>query len=105
MDEENKIVIVEDDGNVIKCDDITTRHEVVNRDEVAMVKQEIENLEKQKIEIDDKLIDLKAKIKYAEKVIELADAKKAEQEVVANDDVADESENLGEQAEIENEEE
>lgn len=115
MNEENKIVIVADDGNVIQCDDVTIRHEIVNRDEVAMVEQEIANLEQQKIEIDEKLIDLKAKIQYAKKVIELADAQKAEQEVaveqeqeqevVANDEVADESENLGEQAEIENEEE
>ena len=39
-------------------------------------KQEIESLEQQKLDIDARLLGLRAKLDYATKVIELADAKK-----------------------------
>lgn len=82
--DENKIVIVSDDNNVISFDDITIKHDTVDRNEVAEVEKEIEMLE---VEIDEKnkrLVELKAKIKYAKKIIAIADAEKvAEVEVPA----------------------
>lgn len=81
MNEENKIVIVNDDDKVISFQDITIRNDVVDRDEVAQVEREIAELEEQKVAIDDKLVSLKAKILYAKRIIEIADEKKnAEQE-------------------------
>lgn len=76
--EENKIVIVSDDCNVIQFDDITVKHDTIDRNEVAEIKNEISKLENDKQSIDDKLVELKAKILYAEKVIAIADAAKAE---------------------------
>ena len=76
MNEENKIVIVNDDDKVISFQDITIRNDVVDRDEVAQVEREIAELEEQKVAIDDKLVSLKAKILYAKRIIEIADEKK-----------------------------
>ena len=87
MNEENKIVIVNDDDKVISFQDITIKNDVVDRDEVAQVEREIAELEEQKIAIDDKLVLLKAKILYAKRIIEIADEKKlaeSEQDVVAD---------------------
>lgn len=94
MNEENKIVIVNDDDKVISFQDITIKNDVVDRDEVAQVKSEIAQLEEQKIAIDDKLVTLKAKLLYAEKVIKIADDKKLaeqEQENVVADTATDEN--------------
>lgn len=75
MNEENKIVIVSDNGNRIDFDDVTIKHDSVDRNEVADIKSEIADLQKQRASIDERLIALKAKISYAEHVIEIADAK------------------------------
>lgn len=80
MVEENKIVIVSDDNNIIEFDDVTVKHDTINRNDVADVEAEILKLENDKFTIDEKLVELKAKILYAKKVIELADAKKTEHE-------------------------
>lgn len=82
--DEKKIVIISDDSNVIKFDDITIKHDSVDRTEVAEIKQEISNLEVQKTTIDERLVDLKAKLLYAEKVIAIADAEKAKAEQEAS---------------------
>lgn len=73
MNEENKIVIVSDDGNCINFDDVTIKHDNINRNEVEEIDREIANLEHQRASIDDRLVELKAKIAYAKRVIEIAD--------------------------------
>lgn len=94
MNEENKIVIVNDDDKVISFQDITIKNDVVDRDEVAQVEREIAELEEQKVAIDDKLVSLKAKILYAKRIIEIADEKKLaeqEQEIVVADTATEEN--------------
>lgn len=88
MNEENKIVIVEDVDNIIKFDDITIKHDQVDRQEVADAEKEIAELETQKVGIDERIVALKVKIAYAKRVIEIADAKKLENQ--ANDEQCDE---------------
>lgn len=94
MNEENKIVIVNDDDKVIKFQDITIKNYEIDREEVARVENEIAELETQKIAIDERLVNLKAKILYAKKVIEIADAEKLasqeQNEVVAENTATDE---------------
>lgn len=106
--EENKIVIVSDDSNVIAFDDITIKHDTVDRAEVAEIKEEISNLESQKVSIDEKIVELKAKILYAEKIIAIADAQvaaKAETESVQeNVPVESDGEEIQEETEVESEE-
>lgn len=99
--DENKIVIVSDDSNIIKFDDITIRHDSVDRAEVAEVEREIAKLEDDKVAIDDKIVELKAKLLYAKKVIEIADAAKVELESVeADEPVVDNAEDSEEDNEI-----
>lgn len=102
MNEENKIVIVSDDNNVIHFDDITVRHDTVDRAEVAEIKNELNKLENDKIAIDDRIVELKARLLFADKVIAIADAAKAEtaQEV----DVPVESNDESQETEFVNEE-
>lgn len=73
--DENKIVIVSDENGVVAFDDITIKHDTVNRAEVAEVKAEIAKLENDKVAIDNRIVELKAKVLYAEKVIAIADEK------------------------------
>lgn len=73
--DENKIVIVSDENGVVAFDDITIKHDTVNRADVAEVKAEIDKLEKNKVAIDNRIVELKAKVLYAEKVIAIADEK------------------------------
>lgn len=99
--DENKIVIVSDDSNIIKFDDITIRHDSVDRAEVAEVEREIAKLEDDKVAIDEKIVELKAKLLYAKKVIEIADAAKVELESVeADEPVVDNAEDSEEDNEI-----
>lgn len=74
MDEENKIVIVSDNGSRIDFDDVTIKHDSIDRNEVAEIDREIADLEQQRANIDERLVALKAKIAYAKRVIEIADA-------------------------------
>lgn len=87
MNEERKIVIVEDDGKMVKFQDVVITNDEIDREEVAQVKDEIARLEQDKIAIDDKLISLKAKLLYAEKVIAIADAEKAAKETAEEEQV------------------
>ncbi len=83
--DENKIVIVSDENGVVAFDDITIKHDTVNRAEVAEVKAEIAKLENDKVAIDNRIVELKAKVLYAEKVIAIADEKlKADADAAAN---------------------
>lgn len=87
--EENKIVIVSDNDNVIEFDDVTIKHDTVNRLEVAEVEAEIAKLESDKVAIDERIVELKAKVLYAKKVIEIADAAKVTDESTDAEPVAD----------------
>ena len=90
MDEEKKIVIVSDNGSRIDFDDVTVKHDSVDRNEVAEIKREIADLEQQRENIDERLVALKAKIAYADRVIEIADAKAKADESVVETPVGDE---------------
>lgn len=81
--DENKIVIVEDDGNRIAYDDVTIKHDTVDRNEVAEIEIEINNLVNQKLVIDERIDALNKKLSYAKKVIAIADAERAEKNVSA----------------------
>ena len=74
MDEENKIVIVSDNGSRIDFDDVTVKHDSIDRNEVAQIDREIADLEQQRANIDERLVALKENIAYAKRVIEIADA-------------------------------
>ena len=108
MDEEKRIEIVADVEDVIKFDDITIKHDEINRTDVANAKREIEELEAQRVAIDERLVALRKKVEYAEKVIEIADAKKiADAEKPSNEEVVAEesSGTVQEEQEISNSEE
>ncbi len=89
MDEENKIVIVSDNGSRIDFDDVTIKHDSVDRNEVAEIDREIADLEQQRANIDERLVALKAKIAYAKRVIEIADAQVSANESAVETTVGD----------------
>lgn len=81
MNEENKIVIISDDGNAIHFDDVTIKHDIVDRAEVERAETLISEIEK---EIADKTIELeqlKQRVAKAKEIIALADEKKAQEEI------------------------
>ncbi|MBD5086704.1 MAG: hypothetical protein HDT32_05070 [Clostridiales bacterium] len=84
MLEEKKIVIVSDENDVVTFDDITIKHDTINRVEVAEVKKELEQLENEKIELDNRIVSLKAKLMYADKIIAIADENKASESTPKN---------------------
>ena len=87
--DENKIVIVSDENGVVAFDDITIKHDTVNRAEVAEVEAEIAKLENDKVAIDNRIVELKAKVWYAKKVIAIADEKrKADADAAADVETA-----------------
>ena len=90
--EEKKIVIVSDDDKVIEFQDIVIKNDVVDRDEADAVEEKIQELEQQRISIDEELAELRAKIAYAKHIIEIADAQK-QQEEVAEAEVSETEEN------------
>lgn len=77
MENEKEIKIVADDGIVIGYQLIET--DKVDRQEVANIKSAIEILEQEVIEKNAKIEELKEKLAFAEKVIALADEKKAQE--------------------------
>ena len=89
MDEENKIVIVSDNGSRIDFVDVTIKHDSVDRNEVAEIDREIADLEQQRANIDERLVALKAKIAYAKRVIEIADAQVSANESAVETTVGD----------------
>ncbi|MBQ7977391.1 MAG: hypothetical protein IJ301_02175 [Clostridia bacterium] len=81
--DENKIVIVSDDNNVINFDDITIKHDTIDRNEVCEVENAIAKLESENADFESKIAanneqinELKDKLAYAKKVIAIADAQK-----------------------------
>lgn len=77
MENEKEIKIVADDGVVINYQLIEA--DKVNRQEVADIKSAIELLEQEVTEKNAKIEELKEKLAFAEKVIALADEKKAQE--------------------------
>lgn len=75
MEYEKEIKIVEDDNIVITYQMIET--DKVNRQEIAEIKSAIESLEKEVAEKNAKIEELKEKVAFAEKIIAMADEKKA----------------------------
>ncbi len=91
MDEKKEIVIVSDEDGIIAFDDITVKRDTVNRAEVAEVEKAIESLEQQKADIDSKLVEFKAKLLYAQKIIAIADEKRNSEISSNNANVTNES--------------
>lgn len=77
MENEKEIKIVADDGVVIDYQLIEA--DKINRQEVADIKSAIELLEQEVTEKNAKIEELKEKLAFAEKVIALADEKKAQE--------------------------
>lgn len=77
MENEKEIKIVADDGIVIDYQLIEA--DKINRQEVADIKSAIELLEQEVTEKNAKIEELKEKLAFAEKVIALADEKKAQE--------------------------
>lgn len=94
--EEKKIVIVSDENGIVAFDDITIKHDTINRAEVTEVEKAIEQLEQDKIAIDKRIVELKAKLLYAKKIIAIADEKR-QSEITQNsaDDINASDNNVG----------
>ncbi len=69
--------------------DVTIKHDSVDRNEVAEIDREIADLEQQRANIDERLVALKAKIAYAKRVIEIADAQVSANESAVETTVGD----------------
>ncbi len=91
MDEKKEIVIVSDENGIVAFDDITIKHDTINRAEVAEVEEAIASLEKDKISIDNRIVELKAKLIYARKIIAIADEKRNSEISSNNANVTNES--------------
>lgn len=89
MEYEKEIKIVEDDNIVITYQMIET--DKVNRQEIAEIKSAIESLEKEVAEKNAKIEELKEKVAFAEKIIAMADEKKAT-EIEAENEYAENNE-------------
>lgn len=107
--DENKIVIVSDDSNIINFDDITIRHDTVDRNEVNEVENAIAKLKSENANYESKISANNEQIKvfedklaYAKKVIAIADVAKAE--TVQKTEVPVESNSEIQETEIESEE-
>ena len=83
MDFEKEIKIVNDDDTIITYQMIET--DEINRQEIADIKLAIEALEKEVAEKNAKIEELKNKVAFAEKIIALADEKKATEIEVQNE--------------------
>ena len=83
MDFEKEIKIVNDDDIIITYQMIET--DEINRQEIADIKIAIEALEQEVAEKNAKIEELKKKVDFAEKVIAMADEKKATEIEVQNE--------------------
>ena len=83
MDFEKEIKIVNDDDIIITYQMIET--DEINRQEIADIKLAIEALEKEVAEKNAKIEELKNKVAFAEKIIAMADEKKASENEVQNE--------------------
>ncbi len=89
--DEKKIVIVSDENGIVAFDDITIKHDTINRAEVEEVEKAIKSLEQEKITINDRIVELKAKLIYARKIIAIADEKRNSEISSNNANVTNES--------------
>lgn len=89
--DEKKIVIVSDENGIVAFDDITIKHDTINRAEVEEVEEAIKSLEQEKITINDRIVELKAKLIYARKIIAIADEKRNSEISSNNANVTNES--------------
>ena len=89
--DEKKIVIVSDENGIVAFDDITIKHATINRAEVEEVEKAIKSLEQEKITINDRIVELKAKLIYARKIIAIADEKRNSEISSNNANVTNES--------------
>lgn len=89
--DEKKIVIVSDENGIVAFDDITIKHDTINRVEVEEVEKAIKSLEQEKITINDRIVELKAKLIYARKIIAIADEKRNSEISSNNANVTNES--------------
>lgn len=89
--DEKKIVIVSDENGIVAFDDITIKHDTINRAEVEEVEKAIKSLEQEKITINDRIAELKAKLIYARKIIAIADEKRNSEISSNNANVTNES--------------
>ncbi len=88
---ENKIVVMSDIDDVIAFDDVSIKHDTINRAEVEEVEKAIKSLEQDKIMINDRIVELKAKLIYARKIIAIADEKRNSEISSNNANVTNES--------------
>ena len=89
--DEKKIVIVSDENGIGAFDEITIKHDTINRAEVEEVEKAIKSLEQEKITINDRIVELKAKLIYARKIIAIADEKRNSEISSNNANVTNES--------------
>ena len=89
--DEKKFVIVSDENGIVAFDDITIKHDTINRAEVEEVEKAIKSLEQEKITINDRIVELKAKLIYARKIIAIADEKRNSEISSNNANVTNES--------------
>ena len=82
-----KILIVGDDGNIINFETVT--EDTVSRAEVAEIEAKIASNDELIAKLQAENVEFNAKLEKARKIIELADAKKAEEqeEVIAEEEV------------------
>ena len=78
---DKRIEIVSDVENIVTFDTIT--RDTVNREDVRVAKERIENLKRNIAELTAEMEELIASVEHAEEIIAIADAKKLEEEQAA----------------------
>lgn len=91
MDEKKEIVIVSDENDIIVFDDIIVKRDTINRAEVAEVEKALASLVQQRTDLDNQIIEFKAKLIYARKIIAIADEKRNSEISSNNANVTNES--------------
>lgn len=88
MVEENKIVIVSDDGDRISFENVTTIFDECSRSRVSELESDVAQCEAELAATEQRLANLRAELEYASRVIAAADADRAaalETESIPND--------------------
>ena len=84
---EAKIIIVDDIDNKIKYQEVYDKE--LDRTNVANKRARLEALKNDKLDIEKEIAEIEAELKLAEKVIAIADEKKAESEAEAEAEVVE----------------
>lgn len=84
---EAKIVIVDDIDNKIKYQEVYEKE--LDRTNVANRRARLEALKEQKLDIEKEIAEIEAELELAEKIISIADEKKAEEEAKAEAEVVE----------------